>query len=222
MGERSIAHCRKCAFPFLSKPLLDVHGKSVTLGYGPGGPTVPFGLVRACGLRRGDEIVVDGDELVSLNGAPPVRERPEFDRLTPVHPGERLVLETGRQQLTTRVLDLVAPIGKGQRALVVAPPRTGKTMVLQAIAHAVAANHPPGLPSPIGSPSVRTPPIDGSEAPNRSGSNVSPLAAGQADRGQASRLWWSRTASSRARIPRSISGFRRLPRRTQVTIRRVG
>ena len=122
--------------------ILDVHGKSATLGYGPGGATVPFGLVRAHGLRRGDEIVVAGGELVSLNGAPPVRERPAFGRLTPVHPDERLVLETGGRQLTTRVLDLVAPIGKGQRALVVAPPRTGKTMVLQAIAQAVAANHP--------------------------------------------------------------------------------
>ncbi|HVV07832.1 transcription termination factor Rho [Amycolatopsis sp.] len=122
--------------------ILDIHGKSATLGYGPGGPTVPWGLVRGHGLRRGDEIVLEGDELLALNGAPPIRDRPVFDRLTPVHPGQRLVLETGRPQLTTRVIDLVAPIGKGQRALVVAPPRTGKTSVLQAIAHAVATNHP--------------------------------------------------------------------------------
>ncbi|NKQ54728.1 transcription termination factor Rho [Amycolatopsis sp. K13G38] len=120
--------------------ILDIHGKSATLGYGPGGTSVPLGLVRAHGLRRGDEIVLEGEELLALNGSSPRRERPEFDELTPVYPDERLVLETGR--LTTRVLDLVAPIGKGQRALVVAPPRAGKTFVLQAIAHAVARNHP--------------------------------------------------------------------------------
>jgi len=118
--------------------ILDIHGKTATLG----GTTVPFGLVRAHGLRRGDEILLEGQELISVNGADPGGRRPEFDRLTPVHPDERLVLETGRHQLTTRVLDLAAPIGKGQRALVVAPPRTGKTSVLQAIALGVATNHP--------------------------------------------------------------------------------
>ncbi|QRP47627.1 transcription termination factor Rho [Amycolatopsis sp. FDAARGOS 1241] len=122
--------------------ILDVRGKTATLGYGPGGPTVPFGLIRKHSLRRGDEIVVEGEQLVSVNGAPPPPDRPEFERLTPVHPDERLVLETTRHQLTTRVLDLVAPVGKGQRALIVAPPRTGKTSVLQAIAQAVAVNHP--------------------------------------------------------------------------------
>lgn len=122
--------------------ILDIRGKSATLGFGAGGVGVPMGLVHAHGLRRGDEIVVDGEELVSLNGAPPVRGRPEFDRLTPVHPDERLVLENGRHQLVTRVIDLVAPIGKGQRALIAAPPHTGKTTLLQSIAHAVAANHP--------------------------------------------------------------------------------
>ncbi|GHE78550.1 transcription termination factor Rho [Amycolatopsis deserti] len=124
-----------------SHGILDIHGKTATLGYGRGGTTVPFGLVRSHGLRRGDEIVLDGQELVSVNGADP-GPRSEFDRLTPVHPDRRLVLETARHQLTTRVLDLAAPIGKGQRALVVAPPRTGKTTVLQAIAHGVATNHP--------------------------------------------------------------------------------
>ncbi|GAA3800038.1 transcription termination factor Rho [Amycolatopsis tucumanensis] len=121
-----------------SHGILDIHGRTATLG----GTTVPFGLVRAHGLRRGDEILLEGQELISVNGADPGGRRPEFDRLTPVHPDERLVLETGRHQLATRVLDLAAPIGKGQRALVVAPPRTGKTSVLQAIAHAVATNHP--------------------------------------------------------------------------------
>ncbi|MDA3642537.1 transcription termination factor Rho [Saccharopolyspora indica] len=122
--------------------ILDIRGKSATLGFDPGGVDVPMKLVHAHGLRRGDEIVLDGGELVSLNGAPPVRGRPEFDRLTPVHPDERLVLENSRHQLVTRVIDLVAPIGKGQRALIAAPPHTGKTTLLQSIAHAVATNHP--------------------------------------------------------------------------------
>ncbi|NYI90803.1 transcription termination factor Rho [Amycolatopsis endophytica] len=86
--------------------------------------------------------MIEDGELVAVNGAFPAAHRPEFERLTPVHPDQRLVLETGRHQLTTRVLDLVAPLGKGQRALIVAPPRTGKTSVLEAIAHAVAVNHP--------------------------------------------------------------------------------
>ncbi|GAB3576395.1 transcription termination factor Rho [Amycolatopsis endophytica] len=126
----------------LQTGILDVHGKTASLGYGPGGPSVPIGLLRAHGLRRGDEIVIEDGELVAVNGAFPAAHRPEFERLTPVHPDQRLVLETGRHQLTTRVLDLVAPLGKGQRALIVAPPRTGKTSVLEAIAHAVAVNHP--------------------------------------------------------------------------------
>ncbi|SEO49348.1 transcription termination factor Rho [Amycolatopsis saalfeldensis] len=122
--------------------ILDIHANKATLGYGPGGTTVPFGLVRKYGLRRGDEITGDGDTITSVNGEEPGGPRPEFANLTPVHPDQRLVLETSRHQLTTRVLDLVAPIGKGQRALIVAPPKTGKTSVLQAIAQAVATNHP--------------------------------------------------------------------------------
>ncbi|RJQ80225.1 transcription termination factor Rho [Amycolatopsis panacis] len=125
--------------------ILDLRGNSATLGYDPGGPAVPAALVRSHGLRRGDELVLEDGVLVSVNGAPPPRQqrqRPEFERLTPIHPDQRLVLETGRHQLTTRVLDLVAPLGKGQRALIVAPPRTGKTSVLQAIAQAISVNHP--------------------------------------------------------------------------------
>lgn len=122
--------------------ILDIHGKTAALGYAPGGPSVPLSLIRTHGLRRGDELVLDDGELVSVNGRPPGERRPDFDQLTPVHPDQRLVLETSRHQLTTRVLDLVAPLGKGQRALIVAPPRTGKTTVLQAIAQAVAVNHP--------------------------------------------------------------------------------
>jgi transcription termination factor Rho len=68
--------------------------------------------------------------------------RRNFDELTPIDPHEQIRLETGKEPLTTRVMDLLTPIGKGQRGLIVAPPRTGKTVLLQHIAHAVVANHP--------------------------------------------------------------------------------
>jgi transcription termination factor Rho len=68
--------------------------------------------------------------------------RRKFDDLTPIDPHEQIVLETGQEPLTTRVMDLLTPIGKGQRGLIVAPPRTGKTILLQHIAQAVAKNHP--------------------------------------------------------------------------------
>src|SRR3984885_6156776 len=74
-----------------------------------------------------------------------LRHRINFDNLTPLYPDEKLTLELDeptRKDLTTRVIDLITPLGKGQRALIVAPPRTGKTVMLQNIAHAVAANHP--------------------------------------------------------------------------------
>lgn len=70
------------------------------------------------------------------------KERILFENLTPLYPDERLVMETTKEQLTTRVIDLVAPIGKGQRSLIVAPPRSGKTIILQNIANAIAINNP--------------------------------------------------------------------------------
>jgi transcription termination factor Rho len=70
------------------------------------------------------------------------RDRVLFENLTPLYPSSRLVMETTRDKMTTRVLDLTAPIGKGQRSLIVAPPRTGKTIILQNIANAVSTNHP--------------------------------------------------------------------------------
>jgi transcription termination factor Rho len=91
--------------------------------------------------RRGS-----GPRLASVEeveGRPPEQlSRRNFDDLTPVDPSQRITLETGAQPLTTRVMDLLTPIGKGQRGLIVAPPRTGKTVLLQHIAHAVSANHP--------------------------------------------------------------------------------
>lgn len=79
-----------------------------------------------------------------INSKPPerARERIHFENLTPLYPDKRLVMETTKENLTTRVMDLVAPIGKGQRGLIVAPPRSGKTMILQAIAHSIAVNNP--------------------------------------------------------------------------------
>ncbi len=65
-----------------------------------------------------------------------------FDNLTPLYPENRLTLEAGKENLTSRVIDLAVPIGKGQRSLIVAPPRTGKTMILQAVANSISANHP--------------------------------------------------------------------------------
>jgi transcription termination factor Rho len=126
---------------------------------GPDDIYVSPSQVRRFGLRTGDTVEgqirapKDGERYFALlkvntiNFEPPdnVRHRINFDNLTPLYPDERLRLEledgTGKD-LTTRVIDLVSPLGKGQRALVVAPPRTGKTVMLQNIAHAIAANHP--------------------------------------------------------------------------------
>lgn len=79
-----------------------------------------------------------------INNAPPekAKERVLFENLTPLYPNERIVMETDKNRLSTRVLDLTSPIGKGQRGLIVAPPRSGKTTLLQHIAHAISTNHP--------------------------------------------------------------------------------
>jgi transcription termination factor Rho len=108
---------------------------------GPDDLTVPARTVREHGLRRGDLITGNGTTIETVNGLPP-RKRPAFADLTPLYPNERLRLETEPHALTARVLDLVMPVGKGQRALIVAPPKAGKTSVLQAIAHGISKNHP--------------------------------------------------------------------------------
>ncbi|MCM8771656.1 MAG: transcription termination factor Rho [Candidatus Omnitrophica bacterium] len=79
-----------------------------------------------------------------VNGEPPenIANRVPFEELTPIHPNERFILETTPDEITTRVIDLIAPIGKGQRGLIVSPPRAGKTVILQKIANAIAKNHP--------------------------------------------------------------------------------
>jgi transcription termination factor Rho len=115
--------------------------------------------VRRFGLRRGDAVTGairqprDGERrekynplvrLDTVNGRDPeaAKNRVEFTKLTPLYPQSRLRLETEPHLLTTRVIDLVMPIGKGQRALIVSPPKAGKTMVLQAIANAITVNNP--------------------------------------------------------------------------------
>jgi transcription termination factor Rho len=126
----------------------------------PGDPFVPVNTVRQHGLRRGDEVVATFGrdprgrpmvvEVTSINGTEPGAEplrRPEFSSLTASYPERKLTLETGRPakggpELTRRAIDLIAPIGYGQRALIVAPARAGKTMLLQAITEGVAVNHP--------------------------------------------------------------------------------
>jgi transcription termination factor Rho len=126
---------------------------------GPADIYVSPSQVRRFGLRTGDTVEgqirspKDGEryfallKVTSINFDPPEnsRHRINFDNLTPLYPDEKLILEIEdptRKDLTTRVIDLVAPLGKGQRALIVAPPRTGKTMILQNIAHAISANNP--------------------------------------------------------------------------------
>ncbi|HEX9789270.1 MAG TPA: transcription termination factor Rho [Kiloniellales bacterium] len=126
---------------------------------GPADIYVSPSQVRRFGLRTGDTVEgqirapKDGERYFALlkvnqiNFDPPEnsRHRINFDNLTPLYPDEKISLEIEDptiKDLTTRVVDLISPLGKGQRALIVAPPRTGKTMMLQNIAHAISANHP--------------------------------------------------------------------------------
>ena len=105
--------------------------------------------VRLPGLRRGDLVTLENGRVASVNGAVPAHlaERPEFAKLGAVHPARPLGLETPRPSSPRtgdiqRVVDLICPFGFGQRALIVSPPKAGKTVMLQAVAEAVALNHP--------------------------------------------------------------------------------
>ena len=132
-----------------------------TAGYlpSPNDVYVSMQQVRRYALRKGDVITGavreprEGERrekfnalirLDTINGMDPEesRDRVEFNKLTPLYPQERLRLETQPNILTTRVIDLIAPIGKGQRGLIVSPPKAGKTMVLQSIANAITTNNP--------------------------------------------------------------------------------
>ncbi|MEK7234789.1 MAG: transcription termination factor Rho, partial [Elusimicrobiota bacterium] len=112
--------------------------------------------IKKFGLRRCDTVAgfvrppKDGERFFALlqvkkiNGidAETVKDRPLFDNLTPLHPNAKYILETTREEVIGRLLDLICPIGKGQRGLIVAPPKTGKTIILAKIANAIAKNHP--------------------------------------------------------------------------------
>ena len=141
--------------------VLDNYGFIRTTGYLPGSNDVYVSLsqVRRYGLRKGDVIEGavrqprDGERrekfnalvrLDKINGLDPEqsRGRPDFSKLVPLYPQDRLRLETDATVMTTRIMDLVSPIGKGQRGLIVSPPKAGKTMILQAIANAITKNNP--------------------------------------------------------------------------------
>ncbi|SDK63741.1 transcription termination factor Rho [Nocardioides sp. YR527] len=141
--------------------VLDNYAFVRTSGYLPGPDDVylSLSLVKRLGLRRGDAIVGqvrqprEGERkekynpmvrIDSVNGADPevAKHRVEFDKLAPVHPDQRLRLEGGSDPVTGRVIDLISPIGKGQRGLIASPSKAGKTTVLQAIAGAITANNP--------------------------------------------------------------------------------
>jgi transcription termination factor Rho len=141
--------------------ILDNYAFVRTSGYlpGPNDVYVSLAQVRRYGLRKGDAVTGavrqprEGERrekfnalvrLDSVNGAEPdeSRSRPDFGKLTPLYPQDRLRMEGESTNLTTRIIDLISPIGKGQRGLIVSPPKAGKTMVLQAIANAITRNNP--------------------------------------------------------------------------------
>ena len=147
--------------------ILDIHDNYAfvrTTGYLPGTSDVyvPINMVKKSGMRKGDAItgavraLREGEQLPArqkfnalvrldtVNGMTPekARERVEFGKLTPLYPQQRLRLETEPNILSTRIIDLVSPIGKGQRGLFVAPAKAGKTMIMQAVANAISTNNP--------------------------------------------------------------------------------
>ncbi len=141
--------------------VLDNYAFVRTSGYlsGPDDVYVSLSMVRKYGLRKGDAVTGQVKQarehdrkekfnplvrIESINGSPveEARQRVEFSKLTPLYAAERLRLETDATQLTTRIVDIVAPIGKGQRGLIVSPSKAGKTLVMQAIANAITTNNP--------------------------------------------------------------------------------
>ncbi|MCV7431205.1 transcription termination factor Rho [Mycolicibacterium bacteremicum] len=147
--------------------VLDNYAFVRTSGYlaGPNDVYVSMNMVRKNGLRRGDavtgavRVAREGESsggnnprqkfnplvrLDTVNGGPVenAKNRPDFTKLTPLYPNQRLRLETTPDRLTTRVIDLIMPIGKGQRALIVSPPKAGKTTIMQDIANAITRNNP--------------------------------------------------------------------------------
>ena len=136
----------------------DGYGFLRTQGYLPSESDAYVGLsmIRRNGLRKGDMVCGQTrparenekyaaiQKLISVNGKVPEESshRPKFSDLTPVYPDERLLMEHGKSTITARVIDLAAPIGKGQRGLIVSPPKAGKTTILKDIAASITANNP--------------------------------------------------------------------------------
>ena len=123
---------------------------------------VPGQLIKRMGLRRGDFIKgymlpkrgkekyaplrrvveVNGIEVKEDNNYENIRKRPKFENLTAIYPDQRLTLETEKEDISTRIIDLFSPIGKGQRGMIVSPPKAGKTILLQKVANSITANNP--------------------------------------------------------------------------------
>ncbi|HYP46287.1 MAG TPA: transcription termination factor Rho [Propionibacteriaceae bacterium] len=141
--------------------VLDNYAFVRTTGYlpGPEDAYVSLSMVKKLGLRKGDVVTGiiktprDGDRkekfnplvrIDTVNGDDPekAKGRPEFGKLTPLYPQDRLRLETTQNVLSTRLVDIVSPLGKGQRGLIVSPPKAGKTLMMQAIANAISTNNP--------------------------------------------------------------------------------
>ena len=141
--------------------VLDNYAFVRTTGYLPGDNDayVSLSMVKRWGLRKGDIVTgaikapKEGErrekfnplvriDTINADAPDKAKDRPEFQKLTPLYPQERFRLETTPLNMTGRIIDLVAPVGKGQRGLIVSPPKAGKTLVMQAIANAITANHP--------------------------------------------------------------------------------
>jgi transcription termination factor Rho len=141
--------------------VLDNYAFVRTSGYLPGADDayVSLSMVKKFGLRKGDVVTGlirtprEGERrekfnplvrIETINGVDPeqARNRQDFNKLTPLYPQERLKLETTPNQVTGRIIDLIAPVGKGQRGLIVSPSKAGKTMIMQAIANAITTNNP--------------------------------------------------------------------------------
>ncbi|MGC3993256.1 MAG: transcription termination factor Rho [Propionicimonas sp.] len=141
--------------------VLDNYAFVRTTGYlpGPNDAYVSLSMVKKWGLRKGDIVTgairapKEGErrekfnplvriDTINADAPEKAKDRPEFQKLTPLYPQERFRMETTPLNMTGRIIDLVSPIGKGQRGLIVSPPKAGKTLVMQAIAHAITANNP--------------------------------------------------------------------------------
>jgi len=141
--------------------VLDNYAFVRTSGYlpGPNDAYVSLSMVRKYGLRKGDIVTGsirqprDGErkekfnpmvriDTVNLEAPEKAKDRPEFQKLTPLYPDERLKLETSAVGMIGRIIDLISPVGKGQRGLIVSPPKAGKTLIMQAIANAITTNNP--------------------------------------------------------------------------------